>query len=179
MGTDFAHSHMTLRTFMTEQQSPPINFYGPTQVGNHNTQNNTFGHDPNQLAQFARELLTAANNADITDTARARITDSVEVLEGELASADPEPGTIRRLFENAKQAALENLSALTVQTSSRTSAFPSGDPIPQHDEDMRGSSSSPEPVLPQTTPRAFENTLATFPGAPAPEGSIHPALPAG
>uniref|UniRef100_A0AAU2W3H8 Uncharacterized protein n=1 Tax=Streptomyces sp. NBC_00008 TaxID=2903610 RepID=A0AAU2W3H8_9ACTN len=103
---------------MTEQQSqqPNFTFNGPTRVGNHNTQNNTFGHDPNQLAQFARELLAAADSTGITDTARARITNSVEILEGELVSANPEPGKLRQFFENTKQAALENLPALTVQT---------------------------------------------------------------
>ncbi|MFE5662221.1 hypothetical protein ACFQ9H_39275 [Streptomyces sp. NPDC056517] len=109
---------INVRNYVTEQQSqqPNFTFNGPTQVGNHNTQNNTFGHDPNQLAQFARELLAAADSTDITDTARARITSSVEILEGELVSANPEPGKLRQFFENTKQAALENLPALTVQT---------------------------------------------------------------
>ncbi|MGW1464359.1 hypothetical protein ACWCPT_08400 [Streptomyces sp. NPDC002308] len=110
-------SPLDVRNFVSEQHAQQVTFTfnGPTQVGNHNTRHNTFGHDHGELARFARELLSVANGADITDTARARITDSVEALERELTSTVPEPGRLRQFFEEARQAALQNLPTLTLQ----------------------------------------------------------------
>ncbi|MFF3460470.1 hypothetical protein ACFYXH_40570 [Streptomyces sp. NPDC002730] len=109
---------ISVRTFLNEQQRdsrPHITVHGPAQIGDYNTQHNTFGYDPNQLAQFARELLAAASSADITETARARVVADAEALQGELAVAEPNPGRVRQFLERAKESAWENLPGAVTQ----------------------------------------------------------------
>ncbi|WP_327411457.1 hypothetical protein [Streptomyces sp. NBC_01233] len=104
---------------MNDQQAGARNqfnvFGNGNQFGDNNTQNNTFGYDPNQLAKFARDLLAAASTADITETARARVTESVAVLEGELAESSPEPGKVRQALEKVKEVAWQTLPGAIVQ----------------------------------------------------------------
>ncbi|MCJ0875266.1 hypothetical protein [Streptomyces sp. AP-93] len=108
-----------VRKFVIDQQAGIKNqfnvFGNGNQFGDGNTQNNTFGYDPNQLTQFARELLAAANTADITDTARTRVTESVAVLEGELAENSPDPGRVRHALERVREVAWETLPAAIIQ----------------------------------------------------------------
>jgi len=111
---------------MNQQSAVPsiITVNGPAQIGNHNTQNNTFGLTPVQMTQFAGQLLAAARSADITDTARDRLVTEVEVLQAELGTA--EPGRISRALEKAKTAAWEVLPAVIVQGIFATFGIPLG-----------------------------------------------------
>ncbi|MDX3632712.1 MULTISPECIES: hypothetical protein [Streptomyces] len=54
-------------------------------MGQDNTQNNTFGYDPQQLTQFARKVLAAAQSADVPEEVRAMVVADVEALQAELA----------------------------------------------------------------------------------------------
>lgn len=108
---------ISVRRFMNEQQPAAqlITINGPAQIGNHNTQNNTFGLTPDQMTRFADELLAAARSADITDTARGRLVGEVEVLQAELRAAEPEPGRLRRALGRVRTAAWEVLPGVIVQ----------------------------------------------------------------
>ena len=81
-------------------------------MGQDNTQNNTFGYDPQQLTQFAREVLAAAHSADVPEEVRAMVVADVEALQAELVTAAPESGRVRQLAERVLQSARANLPAL-------------------------------------------------------------------
>lgn len=81
-------------------------------MGQGNTQNNAFGYDPQQLTQFAREVLAAAHSADVPEEVRTRVVADVEELQAELATAAPDSGRVRQLAERVLQSARANLPAL-------------------------------------------------------------------
>ncbi|XIE80169.1 hypothetical protein AB6O49_23700 [Streptomyces sp. SBR177] len=103
---------------MSEQQGssrPSINFNGPVnglQVGDNNTQNNSFGYDPGQLAEFAREVLAAAHSTDVPAEGRNVVTADVEALQAELATAAPDAGRVRHLFQRAVESGKKYLPSL-------------------------------------------------------------------
>ncbi|WP_327166852.1 hypothetical protein [Streptomyces zaomyceticus] len=70
---------------------------GAPQMGQGNVQNNTFGYDPAQLATFAREVLAAAQTADLSAAERAVVEAEVEALQAELGAAEPDQGRVREL----------------------------------------------------------------------------------
>ncbi|MGW6874600.1 hypothetical protein ACWGHA_19930 [Streptomyces xanthophaeus] len=70
---------------------------GAPQMGQGNIQNNTFGYDPAQLASFAREVLSAAQTADLSAAERAVVEAEVEALQAELAASEPDQGRVREL----------------------------------------------------------------------------------
>ncbi|WP_157848177.1 hypothetical protein [Streptomyces exfoliatus] len=92
---------------------------GAPQMGQGNVQNNTFGYDPTQLANFAREVLAAAQTADISADDRARVEADVEALQAELARAEPDQGRIRqwtrKILEGARTALPAVLTTGTAQ----------------------------------------------------------------
>ncbi|MFE6186527.1 hypothetical protein ACFQ6U_19090 [Streptomyces sp. NPDC056465] len=93
---------INVRNFVTNQDNVHSATYiygGNNQVGNHNTQNNTIGFSPDQLAQFAQQVLTAAVTMDVPEVVRERITDDAQALRREAEREEPEPGRLRRLFE--------------------------------------------------------------------------------
>ncbi|MFG2712321.1 hypothetical protein ACGFX2_17455 [Streptomyces goshikiensis] len=109
---------ISVRKFLSEQQQnsrPDINFNGPInglQVGDNNTQNNTFGYDPQQLAEFAREVLAAAQTSDVPAEDRAAVVADIEALQAELNASQPEQGRVRRALQKAAQTAQTCLPAL-------------------------------------------------------------------
>ncbi|MFJ2414906.1 hypothetical protein [Streptomyces brevispora] len=110
---------ISVRNFLNDQRQPRIHNEwnitvtgGAPQMGQENTQNNTFGYDPQQLTQFAREVLAAAHSADVPEEARAMVVADVEALQAELVTAAPEPGRVRQLAEILLQSARANLPAL-------------------------------------------------------------------
>ncbi|NUK50126.1 hypothetical protein HRW14_07405 [Streptomyces lunaelactis] len=119
-----------VRNFLNEQQrdnGPSIIINGNgNQIGDNNTQNNTFGYDPSQLAQFARELLAAANAADIPDDARAEIVVAGGALQQELDAASPEPGRVRQLWDSFVQSARQNLPSIAWTTVAAAAGIPMG-----------------------------------------------------
>ncbi|MFB7513049.1 hypothetical protein [Streptomyces sp. NPDC056144] len=119
-------SPVDVRTFVdvTPPPAQTITVNGPAQIGNNNTQNNTFGFGPSNYAQFARDLLAAVAAADITDAERALVTGRAQELQGELASASPEPGAMRRFFENTRQAAYVILPEVAVQAMLAAAGLP-------------------------------------------------------
>ncbi|MFB7467115.1 hypothetical protein ACFCZ1_27070 [Streptomyces sp. NPDC056224] len=70
---------------------------GAPQMGQGNVQHNTFGYDPGQLADFAREVLAAARTADLSAEDRTVVEADVEALQAELVAAEPDPGRVRQL----------------------------------------------------------------------------------
>ncbi|WP_327286627.1 hypothetical protein [Streptomyces sp. NBC_01205] len=70
---------------------------GAPQMGHDNVQNNSFGYDPEQLANFAREVLAAAQTSDLSAADRAVVEADVEALQVELAAAEPDLGRARQL----------------------------------------------------------------------------------
>ena len=110
---------ISVRNFLNDQRQPRIHNEwnitvngGAPQMGQDNTQNNTFGYDPQQLTQFAREVLAAAHSADVPEEVRATVVADVEALQAELATAAPESGRVRQLAERVLQSARANLPAL-------------------------------------------------------------------
>ncbi|MFF5917289.1 hypothetical protein ACFY8C_02920 [Streptomyces flavochromogenes] len=67
-----------------------------TQVGQGNTQNNTFGYDPHQLAAFARGILADADTMSVSAAEREQITEHARSLEREAETGEPERGRIRQ-----------------------------------------------------------------------------------
>lgn len=110
---------ISVRNFLNDQRPPGIRNEwnitvngGAPQMGQGNNQNNTFGYDPQQLTQFAREVLAAANSADVSEEVRALVVADVEALRAELVTAAPEPGRVRQLAQSVLQSARANLPAL-------------------------------------------------------------------
>ncbi|AJT67589.1 hypothetical protein T261_5973 [Streptomyces lydicus] len=110
---------ISVRNFLDDQRQPRIHNEwnvtvngGAPQMGQDNTQNNTFGYDPQQLTQFAREVLAAAHSADVPEEVRAMVVADAEALQAELATAVPESGRVRQLAEKVLQSARANLPAL-------------------------------------------------------------------
>ncbi|RPF44733.1 hypothetical protein EDD96_1271 [Streptomyces sp. Ag109_G2-6] len=110
---------ISVRKFLNEQQRPGIHNEwnitvngGAPQMGQDNTQNNVFGYDPQQLALFAREVLAAAQSAEMSEEVRAVVVADAEALAAELAMGAPEPGRVRQLTERVLQSARTNLPAL-------------------------------------------------------------------
>ncbi|MFD7980856.1 hypothetical protein [Streptomyces sp. NPDC059071] len=118
LGTECGSDNtISVRKFLSEQQNirPSISFNGPVsglQVGDNNTQNNTFGYDPGQLADFAREVLAAAQTADVSTEGAAAVTSDVEALQAELATSAPDAGRVRQLFQRAVESARTHLPQL-------------------------------------------------------------------
>ncbi|XIE80167.1 hypothetical protein AB6O49_23690 [Streptomyces sp. SBR177] len=75
-----------------------------TQVGQGNTQNNTFGYDPHQLATFAREILADVKIMDIPEAVRNQVTEHAQALQREAEEAAPERTRIRRSLEGLREA---------------------------------------------------------------------------
>ncbi|MFD6347232.1 hypothetical protein ACFWF9_21240 [Streptomyces roseolus] len=101
---------INVRKFMTNQdnvRSATYIYGGNNQVGNHNTQNNTIGFPPDQLAQFAEQVLAAAVTMDVPEVVRERITDDAQALQREAEREEPEPGRLRRLFEGLQDSLLQ------------------------------------------------------------------------
>ncbi|MFJ4975147.1 hypothetical protein ACIP6X_07380 [Streptomyces coeruleorubidus] len=110
---------ISVRNFLNDQRQPRIHNEwnitvngGAPQMGQDNTQNNTFGYDPQQLTQFAREVLAAAHSADLPEEVRAVVVGDAAALQAELATAAPEPGRVRQLAERVLRSARSNLPAL-------------------------------------------------------------------
>ena len=105
--SDFAHSHATVRTFMTQQQNSGdtynvTNSGGTNQIGSNNTLNITNGFQPDQLAQFAQQVL-AAVTMDVPDSLREQITEDAQTLLREAESEEPQPGRVRRFLEGVQE----------------------------------------------------------------------------
>ncbi|MFI6530283.1 hypothetical protein [Streptomyces uncialis] len=103
VGIQCAESPLSVKDFLMQNGHHPTyttNIHGGTaQVGSGNTQNNTFGFDPAQFADFARQVLTAAPRVDTTDELRAQIVRDAAFLEEESTRPAPEPGRVRRALE--------------------------------------------------------------------------------
>ncbi|MFJ3205084.1 hypothetical protein [Streptomyces sp. NPDC086989] len=88
---------------MSNQQPSPQNTWnvtvngGAPQMGQGNVQHNTFGYDPGQLANFAREVLTAAQTSNLPAEERAVVEADVEALQAELTAPEPDPSRVRQL----------------------------------------------------------------------------------
>jgi hypothetical protein len=103
-GTDFAHSHMTLRTFMNNAQSATpavINYIGSNVVqgdapgsnlatGGNNTQTVNQGIDPNALAALVAQLREIAPSLGLAEQDAQDFAEEVDALEQE--GADPRRG---------------------------------------------------------------------------------------
>ncbi|MFJ6784313.1 hypothetical protein [Streptomyces yangpuensis] len=64
-------------------------------MGQGNTQNNTFGYDPAQLAAFAQQVLAAAHTTDVRPASRDAVTAEAEALQAELQRPQPDAGRVR------------------------------------------------------------------------------------
>ncbi|MEG9552190.1 hypothetical protein V5N34_29370 [Streptomyces baarnensis] len=111
-GTDFAHSHTTLRTFMTQQQGSGDTYLitnngGTNQIGSKNTLNITNGFQPDQLAQFAQQVLAAAVTMNVPEDLREQITDDAQTLQREAEREEPQPGRIRRFLEGLQESLMQ------------------------------------------------------------------------
>ncbi|MFF7581308.1 hypothetical protein ACFZBE_41425 [Streptomyces sp. NPDC008061] len=112
LGTDFAHSHATLRTFMTQQQGSGDTYHvtnngGTNQIGSNNILNITNGFQPDQLAQFAQQVLAAAVTMDVPDSLREQITEDAQTLRREAEREEPQPGRIRRFLEGLQESLIQ------------------------------------------------------------------------
>ncbi|MFF5917288.1 hypothetical protein ACFY8C_02915 [Streptomyces flavochromogenes] len=136
LGTECGSDNtISVRKFLSEQQDsrrPNISFNGPVsglQVGDNNTQNNTFGYDPGQLADFAREVLAAAQTEDVSNQGLAEVTADVEALQAELATAAPDAGRVRGLFQKAVESAKTYLPPLGWLAAAQAISAATGVPI--------------------------------------------------
>ncbi|MFJ2258478.1 hypothetical protein ACIOKD_09010 [Streptomyces sp. NPDC087844] len=103
VGIQCAGSSLSVKDYLMQNGHHPTyttNMHGGTaQVGSGNTQNNTFGFDPSQFADFARQVLAAAPRVGTTDELRDQIALDASSLEAESTSQAPEPGGVRRALE--------------------------------------------------------------------------------
>ncbi|MET8685145.1 hypothetical protein ABZV77_13095 [Streptomyces sp. NPDC004732] len=103
VGIQCAGSSLSVKDFLMQNGHHPTyttNIHGGTaQVGSGNTQNNTFGFDPSQFADFARQVLAAAPRVGTTDELRDQIIRDASSLEAESTSPAAEPSRVRRLLE--------------------------------------------------------------------------------
>ncbi|MFE7673497.1 hypothetical protein ACFU5N_14930 [Streptomyces albidoflavus] len=103
VGMQCAGSSLSVKDFLMQHGHHPTyttNVHGgAVQVGPGNTQHNTFGFDPSQFADFARQVLAAAPRVGTTDELRAEIVRHASSLEAESTGPAPEPGRIRRALE--------------------------------------------------------------------------------
>ncbi|WP_371605029.1 hypothetical protein OG345_42180 (plasmid) [Streptomyces sp. NBC_01220] len=99
---------ISVRTFVSEQNNPRplgITFQGPVngmQIGDYNSQHNSFGVDPGQLADFAQQVLAAATTMNVSPEVRGLIEDDATALEREAQRESPQPGRIRTAWETLR-----------------------------------------------------------------------------
>ncbi|MGA5637737.1 hypothetical protein ACPCTN_03150 [Streptomyces cinereoruber] len=100
-----------VRSFVSNQDDTRPNTYnvygGNNQIGHHNTQNNTIGFPPDQLAQFAEQVLAAAVTMDVPEPVRERLTDDAQALRREAEREEPQPGRLRRMVEGLQESLLQ------------------------------------------------------------------------
>ncbi|MFF2902345.1 hypothetical protein [Streptomyces sp. NPDC057966] len=113
LGTDFAHSHTTLRTFMTQQQgsgaTTTINNHGGyNQFGPHNEMTFTYqGFQPDQLSQFAQQVLDAAVTMNVPEHLRDQITEDAQALQREAEREEQQPTRIKRALEGLRESFMQ------------------------------------------------------------------------
>ncbi|MFD7961342.1 hypothetical protein ACFV5J_11125 [Streptomyces zaomyceticus] len=106
---------ISVRTFLSEQQHPPQSvvhntFQGPInamQIGDSNTQNNTFGFDPDKLAGFAQQVLAAATQMEVPSAVRQLIADDAAALQREAEREEPQPSRVRAAWATLKNSLLQ------------------------------------------------------------------------
>ncbi|XUL90016.1 hypothetical protein ACQ86D_28050 [Streptomyces galilaeus] len=111
LGTDFAHSHMTLGTFMNSQQRPPtgnVNNYissnvvngdmsgGNLATGGNNTQTSNHGVDADALTALVAQLREVAPNLGLSEEDAQDLAAEIDDLEREGA----EPGRGARIWRS-------------------------------------------------------------------------------
>ncbi|MFE0773589.1 hypothetical protein [Streptomyces sp. NPDC058861] len=120
---------------MTEQRPGVRNTWnvtvhgGAPQMGQNNVQHNAFGYDPRQLADFAREVLAAAHDADMPAGHRTVVVADAEALQAELAGPEPDESRVRRLAQRVWQGARTHLPPVLATGSAQAVAAFLGIPI--------------------------------------------------
>ncbi|MFF1779871.1 hypothetical protein [Streptomyces virginiae] len=102
---------------------------GAPQMGQGNTQNNTFGYDPAQLAAFAQQVLAAAHTTDVLPASRDAVTTEAEALQAELQRPQPDAGRVRTLFQKTAASAKANLPTLGWLGTAQAISLATGVPI--------------------------------------------------
>ncbi|TXS20877.1 hypothetical protein EAO71_30725 [Streptomyces sp. ms191] len=110
-GIQCGDQHINVRKFVANQQDArPVttNIYGGNnQIGDHNTQNNNIGFPPDDLAQFAQQVLAAAVTMDVPEPIRERIAEDAEALQREAEREEPQPSRMRRALEGMRESLLQ------------------------------------------------------------------------
>ncbi|MEU1213331.1 hypothetical protein ACFYSH_28635 [Streptomyces sp. NPDC005791] len=109
LGIQCGDQHVNVRNFVTSQKDArPVAIYGGiNQIGDHNTQNNNVGFPPDDLAQFAQQVLAAAVTMDVPEPIRERITEDAEALQREAEREEPQPSRMRRTLEGMRESLLQ------------------------------------------------------------------------
>ncbi|MGW6874599.1 hypothetical protein ACWGHA_19925 [Streptomyces xanthophaeus] len=84
---------------------------GAPQMGQGNTQNNTFGYDLTQVVQLVRELNGLVPSMNVPEVVREQIAEDVEALGREAGREEPQPARIRRLLEGIQEGMTAGVAA--------------------------------------------------------------------
>ncbi|MDX3772458.1 MULTISPECIES: hypothetical protein [unclassified Streptomyces] len=111
---------ISVRDFMSQQQKAKFDlsgstFHGPSQFGDGNIQHNTYSATPQQLADFAQQVLAAATTMDVTQSQREDIVQDAETLHRESARDEPEQGRLRRALDGLMASLRQVASDQTAQ----------------------------------------------------------------
>ncbi|MFC8661334.1 hypothetical protein [Streptomyces sp. NPDC057199] len=110
---------VNVREFMASQPGFSIgtvnNYGGANQIGTDNTQHNTIGSTPAELAAFARQVLASAHTIDLPEDQREQLIQDAQSLADEAGTGQPDPSRLRRLAARVRESLLQNGTDAVVQ----------------------------------------------------------------
>lgn len=110
---------VNVREFMASQPGFSIgtvnNYGGANQIGTDNTQHNTIGSTPAELAAFAQQVLASAHTIDLPEDQREQLIQDAQSLADEAGTGQPDPSRLRRLATRVRESLLQNGTDAVVQ----------------------------------------------------------------
>ncbi|WP_327697705.1 hypothetical protein [Streptomyces sp. NBC_00459] len=110
---------VNVREFMASQPRFSIgtvnNYGGANQIGTDNTQHNTIGSTPTELAAFAQQVLASIHTIDLPEDQREQLVQDAQSLVDEASAGQPDTTRLRRLTARLRESLLQNGTDAVVQ----------------------------------------------------------------